>query len=179
MSHAAPTFSSTAPPTVTLTGTDAAPAGRVVRALLAAARLAPGDRTLLHGPYAANWEPVLEYFGVQVELIESLAAAGSLTNRPGAAAFEAAVYAGPADGAARTHAAAAAALVRPTRNSLAVARATNLAAVPPADALRLPDRRGLMRGAGPGGWVLHTVPGAAARRGAASQTGDFALSAAA
>ena len=38
-----------------------------------------------------------------------------------------------------------------------------LAAAPPADALRLPDRIGPFRRPGPGGWALHTVPGAARR----------------
>jgi hypothetical protein len=103
----------------------------------------------------------LEHLGVRVEEAATPAEARHLASRPGGAAFEAALYAGPADGRAKTHAIAVAGLVRPGRNSLAVARAEDLIAAPPADALRLPDRRGLMRSAGPGGWVLHTVPGAA------------------
>lgn len=144
------------------------PDDRVVRAVLAAGRLAPGDSVLLHGPGAAAWEPVLDHLGlwVQVATVEAARAAAA---RPGAAAFEAAVYVGPAsaaDGADRLRAADAASLVRPGRASLAAVYGENLNAVPPADALRLPDRRAalfapLRTAGGPGGWVLHTVPGAA------------------
>ena len=150
--------------TLPLSEQAAAPAGRVVRAVLAAARLAPGDRVLLHGPLAGGWEPVLEHLGVRVERAAAVAEAEAAANRPGAAAFEAAVYVGPADDRARAPAVAAAALVRPGRNSLAAVRGENLADVPPADGLRLPDRRGPFGAAGPGGWALHTVPGAARRR---------------
>ena len=133
-----------------------APPPPVVRAVLAAARLAPGDRVLVHGPFAEVWDDALAFLGLQTE------------REPGAArsaAFEAAVWAGPADGSTKAHAAAVAGLVRPGRPSLAAGRADRLADLPPADAARLPDRvpgpTPFARSAGPGGWVLHTVPGAA------------------
>ncbi|QDT14525.1 hypothetical protein [Alienimonas californiensis] len=144
---------------------ESVPADRVVRAVLAATRLTPGDRALLHGPYAGTWEAVLEYLGVCVERAGAPAEARKKLLRPGGAAYEAAIYVGPAEGADRAKAVEAADLVRPGRNSLAVVHGDDLAAVPPADALRLPDRRGFAQPAGPGGWVLHTVPGSACWRG--------------
>ncbi|MEM9702488.1 MAG: hypothetical protein AAF907_08600 [Planctomycetota bacterium] len=153
-----------------------APADRVVRAVLAATRLTPGDRALVHGPYARAWESVLEYLGVCVEAAENASAARATVARPGGAAFEAAIYVGPADGADRMHSIAAADLVRPGRNSLAVVHSDDLAAMPPADGLRLPDRptallAAFRGGAGPGGWAVHTVPGAACWRGAVGTVG--------
>ncbi len=146
-----------------------APADRVVRAVLAASRLTPGDRVLLHGPFAVTWEPVLEHLGLRVERDDTPAAApaGAPGTAP-AAAFEAALYVGPADGTADRRAAAAAAFVRPGRNSVAAERSENFAAAPPADGLRLADRRAWSRlapftPAGPGGWAVHTTAGAAVR----------------
>ncbi|MFH5806474.1 hypothetical protein, partial [Alienimonas sp. DA493] len=119
---------------------ESVPGDRVVRAVLAATRLTPGDRALVHGPYAGTWEAVLEYLGVCVDRADTPAAARATLLRPGGAAYEAALYVGPAEGSDRAKAVDAADLVRPGRNSLAVVHGDDLSAVPPADALRLPDR---------------------------------------
>ncbi|NNJ25109.1 hypothetical protein [Alienimonas chondri] len=165
--HALPLFAPTA-----------VPANRVMRAVLTASRLAPGDRALLHGPYAGTWESILEYLGVQVEVVSSPAEARPASVRPGAAAFEAAIYVGPAEGSDRLRAVSAADLVRPGRHSLAVVHGDDLSALPPADGLCVPDRRSALldalRPAGPGGWVLHTAPGTACWRGVRGAVGSSA-----
>ena len=175
-----PTSLAPAPPLSLHVGEpDPPPAPAAVRAVLAAGRLAPGDRVLLTGPAAGAWEAALLPLGLRCDVARDRAHAADFVGRPGGAAFECALWAGPADDRCRGRAADVAALVRPGGGSLAVGRSADLAGSPPADAARVFDRTGPFRAAGPGGWVLHTAPGAAMNTAAPGAARPAPLAAAA
>ena len=126
---------------------------RVVRAVLAATRLAPGDRALLAGPNADGLAAVFEHLGLRVH-----------DAADGRTAFEAAVWCGPDAACDPAAVAALAPHVRPGRQAVGLRRCDDLHALAgPAAGVRFADRGRFGFPAGRGGWALHTAPGRAAR----------------
>ena len=155
-SSAAPAAPATLPmPGVPGAGAAGPPAvpSRVVRAVLAATRLAPGDRALVAGPHAEPVAAVLEHLGLRVAA--SAEAVGA------AAAFEAAVWCGPAAAGDDGDLADLAPLVRPGRQAVALRRCEDLTAVD-GPGVRFADRGRFGFPAGRGGWAMRTAPGRAA-----------------
>ena len=136
------------------------------RAVLAACRLAPGDRVLLAGPAAGALEPTFEALGLRVscEPRPDAAQVAKLTRAAGAVAFEAAVWCGTDMASGRTDPLTPLRpLVRPGRYAVSLRRCgdvSNPAGVP--GGVRFADRGRFGFPSGAGGWVMQTAPGAAA-----------------
>ena len=150
---AAPPAATAPPPTLSLPAAVPPVPSRVVRAVLAATRVAPGDRALVAGPNAADLAAVLEHLGLRV------------SDAPdGNTAFEAAVWCGPDAAAGDADLAALAPHVRPGRQAVGLRRCDDLTAPRgPEAGVRFADRGRFGFPAGRGGWALHTAPGRAAQ----------------
>ena len=126
---------------------------RVVRAVLACTRVAPGDRVAVAGPAADDLAALLDHLGLCVE---------DATAANAAVACEAAVWCGPGELADPEDLRALAARVRPGRQAVALRRCEDLAA-DDAGGVRFADRGRFGFPAGRGGWAMRTAPGRAVR----------------
>ena len=128
---------------------------RVVRAVLAATRLAPGDRVLVAGPDAGAIAAVLDHLGLRVD-----AAADGAGGVDRAAAYEAAVWCGPDATFAESAVTGLAVHVRPGRQAVGLRRCDDLGDIE--GGVRFADRGRFGFPAGRGGWAMHLAAGRAA-----------------